>query len=790
MTVTVTDIMAGPFYPNGVTTAFPFDFKVPSGDELRVFAVLADVETTLDPGLYSVAISPDTEGGTVNFTLPPAASLGALYIEAEPSFGQAANFNNNGFLPRTLNPNFDRAAIRDLWLRGRVDRSLMAPRGEVFPALPSAVYRTGGRVIGFNAVTGALEVQGAGAFKGDPGGNVMAIGPWSLFSTLTIPNGTDLVQSSGYETPGLGAARYALDPDQVSNTTTRFRRKSANNRWFKIAETTIGYTMAGAKGDGVGGVSDAGVVTPNSGTDDYAAIQALYDYLFSIGGGTAFVEARQFNVSAAINVQGSKIRTFGLGDVSHVHTTSSAARLNVFKSVGGTENPADNNDPATNTPFATRWTGLTFENMRISGNTYWPGNPYTFNGVYTGNGIRTRWVDDIRIVNVTFDHLSDSGPSIRDGLRALVQGCTIFHVGQGIDIFYLSHNARVIGNTIRNMRVYVGINIEGSAAAGKGTPFGVTVTGNTIDGVVTAGIDIIECQRTTVTSNTVANVSGDHPDLPDYAFGIHPFGSPKTVIVGNNIQGINGNAAWSIATTNGSTNFTAAVGVFEGMALQGTGIPVGARVATYNGFTGTGTMTAAATATGTVTGTSPCGIGIDIAAGCSDSMVVGNNATNCSYAPCRVNDTNGTGPTLQVMIGDNAFDADIKITANTNLRARTVFGVIPQFIMTALSKTTRNAQIIFRSALGIDARFGVDILTNNGSRQFEWYYDDTGSVMTLTPGGVVNVSGNYSVGGNKVVGARGASLPANATDLATAIALVNAIKARMVVTGGHGLVAD
>ncbi len=44
----------------------------------------------------------------------------------------------------------------------------------------------------------------------------------------------------------------------------------------------------------------------------------------------------------------------------------------------------------------------------------------------------------------------------------------------------------------------------------------------------------------------------------------------------------------------------------------------------------------------------------------------------------------------------------------------------------------------------------------------------------------------YAVNGQSVVGARGAALPADATDLATAITLVNAIKARMV---AHGLVA-
>jgi hypothetical protein len=44
--------------------------------------------------------------------------------------------------------------------------------------------------------------------------------------------------------------------------------------------------------------------------------------------------------------------------------------------------------------------------------------------------------------------------------------------------------------------------------------------------------------------------------------------------------------------------------------------------------------------------------------------------------------------------------------------------------------------------------------------------------------------------GLRVVGTRGAALPADATDLATVIRLANAIKARLRASGGHGLVAD
>jgi hypothetical protein len=53
-----------------------------------------------------------------------------------------------------------------------------------------------------------------------------------------------------------------------------------------------------------------------------------------------------------------------------------------------------------------------------------------------------------------------------------------------------------------------------------------------------------------------------------------------------------------------------------------------------------------------------------------------------------------------------------------------------------------------------------------------------------------DLNSGVKVGGNQVVSARGASLPGDASDLGSAIALVNAIKARLKTTGGHGLVAD
>lgn len=65
------------------------------------------------------------------------------------------------------------------------------------------------------------------------------------------------------------------------------------------------------------------------------------------------------------------------------------------------------------------------------------------------------------------------------------------------------------------------------------------------------------------------------------------------------------------------------------------------------------------------------------------------------------------------------------------------------------------------------------------------------ALLTIDSGGIKLLSGDaIQINSQQVVGGRGAALPADATDLATALTLVNAIKARLKATGGHGLVAD
>lgn len=111
------------------------------------------------------------------------------------------------------------------------------------------------------------------------------------------------------------------------------------------------------------------------------------------------------------------------------------------------------------------------------------------------------------------------------------------------------------------------------------------------------------------------------------------------------------------------------------------------------------------------------------------------------------------------------------------------------------SADVRGLNIAVNSTTGTDAygmvavvdgvnttNYGLYVNAANGTTNYGLYVAGGQSYFA----GNVNTATQYQVADTKVVGARGAALPADATDLATAITLVNAIKARMV---EHGLVA-
>ena len=265
--------MAGPFTPNGATTAFPFQFKILSADEVEVSTVFGGAETIVPPSQYSVTVSPG-EGGTVTFTSPPAAGGSPIYIKPNPRFEQPINYVENGpDRAKTRNDALDAGVVRDLKLWNMLRRAILLPVGEVTSAIAIAAADRANKVLAFDYLGQPTIREPIGA-KGDPGGNVMAIGLFAAASALSIPVGTDTIQTSGHtvkvDGQGLYVADNAVDAAFVANH-PRTSFVSANGRGFRLdVRQPLNILMFGAVGD----------ATKTTGTDDLPAFNAMLNFLY------------------------------------------------------------------------------------------------------------------------------------------------------------------------------------------------------------------------------------------------------------------------------------------------------------------------------------------------------------------------------------------------------------------------------------------------------------------------------------------------------------------------------
>lgn len=119
MTVAATPRKAGPFDGNGITTEFPFDFKVFTKTDVRVVrSDLIGVETdlVLDSD-YSVILNSDqdaTPGGTVTYDGPPVLPTGwKLTILGAVEYDQGTDITNVGrFNPNVIEQTLDRTTVQ------------------------------------------------------------------------------------------------------------------------------------------------------------------------------------------------------------------------------------------------------------------------------------------------------------------------------------------------------------------------------------------------------------------------------------------------------------------------------------------------------------------------------------------------------------------------------------------------------------------------------------------------------------------------------------------------------
>lgn len=142
---------------NGVTTAFPFSFRIFLDTDLEVYIIEADgteILKTISTD-YTVAFTDAVEGGTVNMIVEPA--LGEdLLVRRQIDATQPSVFNKESNFPEiTIENSFDRNTMLIQQLEEAVDRAILQPIGSTltvtFPEPES------GKIVRWLGSTGEME---------------------------------------------------------------------------------------------------------------------------------------------------------------------------------------------------------------------------------------------------------------------------------------------------------------------------------------------------------------------------------------------------------------------------------------------------------------------------------------------------------------------------------------------------------------------------------------------------------------------------------------------------------
>jgi hypothetical protein len=151
MTVSTTTRKAGPFIGNGVTTAFPFTFKVFSASDLAVILTdAAGAETTLTLNAdYSVSLNADQDndpGGTVTYSyggIPLPSTQKLTILSSVPLLQLTDIQNRGGFFPQVIEDALDRVTIMAQQAEELLGRAVRLPVSDsaTNAELPTAVAR-------------------------------------------------------------------------------------------------------------------------------------------------------------------------------------------------------------------------------------------------------------------------------------------------------------------------------------------------------------------------------------------------------------------------------------------------------------------------------------------------------------------------------------------------------------------------------------------------------------------------------------------------------------------------
>ena len=152
---------------NGVTTSFAFTFKVQSSADIVVYRLEDGVQDEVDTADYTVSLNANQNtnpGGSVLFDTAPTSAQ-SFIISTDADATQELNIQNQAtFNPATVMEALDKLTIQSQQLRQWLTRSVSLPLTDGLTAELSGAEDRKGKILGFNATTGAPEAVEIGDF--------------------------------------------------------------------------------------------------------------------------------------------------------------------------------------------------------------------------------------------------------------------------------------------------------------------------------------------------------------------------------------------------------------------------------------------------------------------------------------------------------------------------------------------------------------------------------------------------------------------------------------------------
>lgn len=285
MTVQSTTRKAGPFLGNGVTTAFPFDFKIFQASDVRVIlADAAGVESTLTLNSdYSMVVNADQDanpGGTVTYPGPPILPTNfRLTILGAMPLNQLTDITNVGrFNPDVVERMADKNTILIQQLYERSERSVLVPVSSDSSPATLIAELIGAASDADAAADAAAAAAGVAATQA---GNASAAA-----TAAGVQAGNAATEAANAATSAAGAAAAAttqvnLFKTDVANS-TNVALGAALVGFKSGAAGSVGRTLAAKLSDRLS-VKDFGAIGDGV-ADDTAAIQTAMNYVAGVGG--------------------------------------------------------------------------------------------------------------------------------------------------------------------------------------------------------------------------------------------------------------------------------------------------------------------------------------------------------------------------------------------------------------------------------------------------------------------------------------------------------------------------